>query len=301
MPRHTAAPPASHGSFDSVTASPSRSSYSAQDDRALQNCATIPPAFRINIHSTGAPNDTGSRNQSRAGISSEECSLAARQSRREGSAASTCGKDVVDAPLRRRRNADALFLPSRRRDELCAALSAQTSGSNRLATDAKFTFDSDDANMPKEVQHRRLSLSSAVAIIGVPSGPMHYSRLEITFYSFRFTQQDIEAARKGDKDAVDRKAEEVARHSGTYNTRTATLQLAVDANRQVNAGNLFIPGYECTIAIEEPDLKNFLQEYHLDGKTRRLKSKGSYVCDMKSQRLGTPKFGWDIDITTPVS
>ena|SRR5450432_2670979 len=183
---------------------------------------------------------------------------------------------------------------------LCVALSAQTTATNAFATEAKFSFDSDDASVPKEAQHRRLSLSSAVAIIGAPSGPMNYSWLAITFDSFPFTQQDIDAARKGNKAGLDRKADEIAQPSGTYNTRTATLKLAVDAGRQVNAVNLSIPGYACTIATEEPDLKNFLQEFHLDGKTLRLKSKGSYVCNMKSQGLGTPKFGLDIDLTTPV-
>ena len=101
----------------------------------------------------------------------------------------------------------------------CAALPAQVSDSNPFATNAKFSFDDDDANVPKEVQHRRLSLSSAVAIIGPPSGPMNYSWIEINFYSFPFTPQDFQAARKGDKEGLDRKANEVAQHSGAYNTR----------------------------------------------------------------------------------
>ena len=81
----------------------------------------------------------------------------------------------------------------------CAALPAQVSDSNPFATNAKFSFDDDEANVPKEVQHRKLSLSSAVAIIGPPSGPMNDSWIEINFYSFPFTPQDFKAAQKGDK------------------------------------------------------------------------------------------------------
>ena len=79
-----------------------------------------------------------------------------------------------------------------------------------------------------------------------------------------------------------------------------TMQLAIDAKRQGNAVNLSIPGYTCTIAISDRDLKAFLQHHHFDGKTLRLKTKGSYVCDMNSAGLGTPTFGWDVDLTIPV-
>lgn len=58
--------------------------------------------------------------------------------------------------------------------------------------------------------------------------------------------------------------------------------------------------YTCAVAISDRDLNAFLQHYHFDGKTLRLKTNGSYVCDMNSAGLGTPKFGWDVDLTIPV-
>jgi hypothetical protein len=39
---------------------------------------------------------------------------------------------------------------------------------------------------------------------------MNYSWIEINFYSFPFTPLDFKTARKGDKEGLDRKANEVA-------------------------------------------------------------------------------------------
>ncbi len=65
-----------------------------------------------------------------------------------------------------------------------------------------------------------------------------------------------------------------------------TMQLAIDAKRQVNAVNLSIPGYTCTIAISDRDLKAFLQHYHFDGKTLRLKTKGVLRLRYELRRIG---------------
>jgi hypothetical protein len=43
-----------------------------------------------------------------------------------------------------------------------------------------------------------------------------------------------------------------------------------------------------------------LQDYQFDGKNLKLKSKGSYVCDMKFMGIPNPKFGWEIDLNTVV-
>src|SRR6266849_1245101 len=54
------------------------------------------------------------------------------------------------------------------------------------------------------------------------------------------------------------------------------------------------------IATIEPDVKSFLQNYRFDGKNLKLKSKGSYVCDMKFMGIPNQKFSWDIDLSVPV-
>jgi hypothetical protein len=171
-----------------------------------------------------------------------------------------------------------------------------------FTANAKFSFDDDDPGVQKQIQHRRLSLSSVVATIETPSGPMNYRWVEINFYSFPFTREDIAAARKGNtepinkkwqalgenynpytdedraaaregnREALDRKTKEMAKRAQAYNHGRASLQLAADGKLGVRQVIMTVPGYSCTIAIVERDLKNFLQEYHFDGKTLRLKS-----------------------------
>ncbi len=213
---------------------------------------------------------------------------------------------------------------------LCAALAAPGADPMPFATDAKFSFDDDDAGVQKELQHRRFSLSSVVAIIEPPSGPMKYRWVEINFYSFPFTREDVAAARngntepirrkweamgansnpfteedcaaarKGNREALDRKSKAMLKKAEEFNRGWASIQLTVDEKFRVRTVNVSVPGCTCTVAILEQDLKTFLQEYQFDGKKLRLKSKGSHFCDMKSAGFGTPKFGWDIDLTTPV-
>jgi hypothetical protein len=220
----------------------------------------------------------------------------------------------------------ALFAPIL----FCAVLYAQA-GSSPFATHAHFSADNaDDEGKCCVPAHLSSALVSVVATIEPPSGPMRYSWLQLDFYSFVFTKLDIEAARKGDRkgietrweaananfnpytdadlaaakhgdrSAVDRKAKQVAAHVKAHNEGSATLQLAVDSSRVVRQVNLTMPGYGCTVAIRDQDLKNFLQEYQFDGKKLRLRSKGSFACDMKSTGGGTPKFSWDLDLNTPV-
>jgi len=169
-----------------------------------------------------------------------------------------------------------------------------------FATHAKFSLDNRDAEgkccLPA---HLVLSLSSAVATIEPPKGPMRYSWVEINFYSFSFTPQDVAAARSGNTELLDKKWRAMD-DPQAFNQGWASIRLALDANSQIQQANVLVPGYSCTVAIFERDLRNFAQEYKFDGKGLRLKSKGSYLCDMKSQGLGTPKFGWDIDLTTTV-
>lgn len=50
----------------------------------------------------------------------------------------------------------------------------------------------------------------------------------------------------------------------------------------------------------EPYVTSALQEYRFDGKRLRLKSKGSFVCDLKSLGIPNRRFGWDLDLDVPV-
>jgi len=155
---------------------------------------------------------------------------------------------------------------------------------------------------------------------------MKYRWVEITFYSFPFTQKDVaaarqgniepmekkwralgesnnpftdadlSAARKGDREALDRKSKAMAEE---YNNGWDSIQLATDEKLRVKTVNLSVPGNTCTIAILELDLKKFLQVYQFDGKRLRLKSKGSHVCDLKSAGRANFTLGWDVDLTTP--
>jgi hypothetical protein len=47
-------------------------------------------------------------------------------------------------------------------------------------------------------------------------------------------------------------------------------------------------------------IKNLSQNYQFDGKHLRMKTKGSYVCDMKSLGIPNQTFGWDVDLNIPV-
>jgi len=213
---------------------------------------------------------------------------------------------------------------------ICAAVPAPGSNARPFATAAKFSVDDDNADVQPQIRHRHLALSSAVATIEPPSGPMKYRWVEITFYSFPFTQKDIaaarqgniepmkkkwralgesnnpftdadlSAARKGNREALDRKSKARLKQAEEYNKGWASIQLATDEKLRVKTVNLSVPGNTCTVAILEPDLKKFLQVYQFDGKQLRLKSKGSYVCDLKSAGRANFSLGWDVDLTTLV-
>ena len=180
-------------------------------------------------------------------------------------------------------------------------LAVSTCGSESpFDTHAKFSLDNSAAEgkccLPA---HLTSSLSSAVATIEPPKGPMRYSWVEINFYSFSFTRQDVAAARSGNTELLNKKWKAMD-DPQAFNQGWASIQLALDAQLRIQQVNMLVPGYSCTVAILERDLTNFVQEYKFDGTTLRLKSKGSYLCDMKAQGLGTPKFGWDVDLTTTV-
>ena len=150
------------------------------------------------------------------------------------------------------------------------------------------------------VDNNAMSLSTAVATIEPRLGAPGYSWLRISFYSFPVAVDDIAGILKGDTGSMDKKWNKKASDPKDYNISHAVIQFSVDKNLKVWQVDMAVPGHSCTIAPFEPDVKNFLQDYQFDGKNLRLKSKGSYVCDMKFMGIPNQKFGWDIDLNTAV-
>lgn len=166
-----------------------------------------------------------------------------------------------------------------------AFVAAITVDPSSFNTNAEFSVDS-----------TALSLSSAVGTIEARPNAPGYSWLRVDFYSFPLTAEDVADATNGHTEAIDR------RWSKKPNSRDshAVIQLAVDTSFEVRQVDMSVPGHACTIAPFEQDVKKFLQDYQFDGKKLRLRSKGSYVCDMKFMGIPNQNFGWDIDLSIPV-
>ena len=145
-----------------------------------------------------------------------------------------------------------------------------------------------------------MSLSTAIATIEPRLGAPGYSWLRISFYSFPVAADDIAGIVKGDTSSMDKKRSKMAGNSKDYNNAYAFIQLSVDQNSKVWQVDMSVPGHGCTVASFEQEVKNFLQDYRFDGKNLRLKSKGSYVCDMKFMGIPNQKFGWEMDLNTEV-
>jgi hypothetical protein len=156
-------------------------------------------------------------------------------------------------------------------------------------THAVFSID-DDA----------MSLASVAAAIEARPNVPGYSWLRINFYSFPFTASDMAAAVKGHVESMDRKWKNMAGTPKDYNHANAVIQLSVDKDLKIWQVDMAVPGHSCTIAASERDVKSILQEYRFDGRRLRLKSKGSFVCDMKSLGIPNRRFGWDLDLDVPV-
>jgi hypothetical protein len=176
---------------------------------------------------------------------------------------------------------------------LCAAAPVLSGPSsvdpNSFHTNAKFSVDNE-----------AMSLSTAVATIEPRPGAPGYSWLRIYFYSFPVATDDMPAVMRGDASSMDRKWNKKASNPNDYDTSRAVVQLSVDKDSKVWQVDMSIPGHTCTVAPFESDVKAFLQDYRFDGKNLRLKSKGSYVCDMKFMGNPNPKFSWEIDLNTTV-
>lgn len=144
-----------------------------------------------------------------------------------------------------------------------------------------------------------MTLTSVAATIEPRPGAPGYSWLRMNFYAFKFTAADIAGAVKGRVESMDAKWTRTASDPKIYNHSYGVFQLSVDKNFKVWQIDMSVPGHACTIASSEPRVKGALQAYRFDGTHLRLKSKGSFVCDLG---LGGPNrsFGWDLDLDVPV-
>jgi hypothetical protein len=146
------------------------------------------------------------------------------------------------------------------------------------------------------VDKTAMSLSTAVATVEPRAGAPGYSWLRIYFYSFPVAPGDLASIVNGNVEPLEKKWEKRADRPADYNTSHAVIQLSMDSAFKVWQVDMSIPGSGCTIAPSEEEVKKFLQEYHFDGKTLRLRSKAAYVCQMKPPRT----FRWDINLDIPV-
>ena len=144
------------------------------------------------------------------------------------------------------------------------------------------------------------SLTTAIATFEARRGAPGYSWVRINFYSFPVTAEDLAGVEKGNVESMDKKRIKKAGNPKDYNSSNAVIQLTVDKDFKVTQVDMAIPGHTCTIAPFEPDVKIFLEDYRFDRKSLRLKSKGSYVCDMKFMGIPNQKFSWNIDLSIPV-
>jgi hypothetical protein len=155
-------------------------------------------------------------------------------------------------------------------------------------------------NATLSVDNNAMTLTSAVAITEARKYPAGYSWVRIHFYSYPLTPDDIAAAKTGDVQPLDKKANKTSYDPKNRMASSGEIQLSVDKNFKVWQVDMAIPGHACTIAPFEKDVQSFLQTYHYDGKNLRLKSKGSHVCDLRAVDAGEQNYNWDFDVTLPV-
>ena len=167
-----------------------------------------------------------------------------------------------------------------------AFVSVAYSDTNPYATNASFAVDS-----------TTLSLSTVVSTLEARPGAPGYSRLKIHFYSFPPTAEDLTSIANGDVGTMDKKWMKLADKQDTsYNTSNAVLVLTLDKDFKVWQVDMSVPGHSCTIAPTESDVKRFLLQYRFDGKSLKLSSKGSFVCDFSSMKLKNERYDWNVDV-----
>jgi len=144
------------------------------------------------------------------------------------------------------------------------------------------------------------SLNYGVATIAPRFGAPGYSWLYIEFYSFAPLPGDVVELSKGSTKSMQGRWYKTAADPVAYNKGHAGLKLTLDKGFSVGQVDMDIPGHSCTVVESRQDIEAFSRDYHFDGKQLRLKSRGSFVCDMTSMGGGKPKFSWDVDVNIPV-
>jgi hypothetical protein len=130
-----------------------------------------------------------------------------------------------------------------------------------------------------------------VATIEPRLGAPGYRWLRVHFYAYPLTTTDVLAVTNGNIESLERRWKAMAGTPAKYNVSHALLQLGVDKDGKVWQVDLAVPGFACTIAGSDREANVLLQEYRFDGSRLKLRAKGTHSCE---------KFGWDIDVTTPV-
>jgi hypothetical protein len=150
------------------------------------------------------------------------------------------------------------------------------------------------------VDTQSLALSSAIAVIEPRLAAPGYSWVRIYFYSFPLSSEDVTDAMNGSVASMDKKWNAKASNPRDYNRSRAVIQLSVDKDFKVGQVDMSVPGHSCTIASSDRDVQAFAHIYKLDRRHLRLKTKGSYVCDLKSLGVPDKRFRWAIDVDIPV-
>jgi hypothetical protein len=157
-----------------------------------------------------------------------------------------------------------------------------------------------ETNATFSVDNRLSTLSTAIATIEARRNAPGYSWLRINFYSFPPTTEDLTGVLEEKVESRDKKRMKKASNAQDGSSSNAVIQLSVDKQLRVWQVDMALPGHTCTIAPLEGDVKKFLQNYQFDGKNLKLRSKCSYVCDMKFMGILNQTFGWDMDVSIPV-
>ncbi len=147
-------------------------------------------------------------------------------------------------------------------------------------TVAKFSID-EDVKM----------LSSVIATIEEhpAHGPEHLW-LQINYYSFALTAEEVEEAASGNFDLITNR-----RYEEDYDSQ-AIILISMTRDYKVWQIDISMPGVTCTIAWLDEDVKSFLQTFQYEDDNLMLKAEGSYTC-------GTPvnkTLSWLTDIEIPV-
>lgn len=127
-----------------------------------------------------------------------------------------------------------------------------------------------------------------------------YQWVTLNFYAFSLTKENIASANQGDMQPITQRT-----YGGTeitnasfYNHSNAKIILSIDSvNSQITQVDMSVPGYSCTVAWKPEDLKKFSQNFAYKKDGIKIKSKGSYSCEL----AGKPTlFAWDFSVDTPI-